>query len=1038
MSTGRRGPVQASLGRIALVCLLLLGVLVGTGSLLQAQERFGGITGVVKDESGGTLPGASVLITNVSSGRAVTIITDTSGSYRANDLEPGRYSIRFELSGFARTEVPDVNVLLGRTLTIDATMRFGKVTESVQVTSERVPLVDVKTTTVATNVTAEEFDRLPKARSFQAIALAAPSVNAGDVEGGFQVNGASGAENAFTIDGVVTNSLINGASRQNTVFEYLQEVQVKTTGISAEYGGALGGVISAVSKSGGNTTHGEVHYYFEGSKISAPPVQRLVLSPIDDVSVAYVQDEKQPASSNEFGGSIGGPLVKDRLFFFGSLSPRFNRRTNTYKFSNGTEQGDIKRKQTVLQTFGKVSYATNRFTAYGSVLYTPTTSTGSLPGYNGMSPNYISSSQAGNAANIKRGFEISQTSTQGNVDIVLTSSSFANMRGGYFYDNYKDTGIPETTSYTYQTTAIGLPFSIPAALQGPIGTQNTPRAQIGKFDTTKRAFFNADYNHNFKAGGWHTLKGGVGYQRTINDVDNSYPGGFVYIYWDRSFLSSATGATDRGQYGYYEVDKRGTIGKAGANIISLYAQDRWDVTSRLSIDLGLRTENEVVPSFRPDLKKEAIKFGFQDKLAPRLGVSVDARGDGKVKIYGSWGRYYDWTKYELSRGAFGGDNWLIYYRALDTTDLGSINLSNMPGRDLWNPSVPNSARDRRVPNFDTVDPALKPMSQDSTSAGVEMQLGSSSVLTVHYVHNQLIRTIEDLGALVNGDEVYYYANPGEGAALETPTSGLTKPFATPKPIRKYDAIELSMTRRFSKNWFASGSYVYSRLYGNYPGIAASDEITTPTTGVSSLTAQQAAGSIARPGGNVNRSWDIDEVLWDSHGNLDVVGNLATDRPHVVKLYGAYSFPFGSQIGAFFYGGSGTPISTYVNTLNQTQVFVNGRGDMGRTPILTRTDLLLSHEFAMAGSRKLRVDFQVLNVFNQKTSRHIFNNLNRGAGTARASAAINLANTDLAKGYDYNALIRASSEGAGAYDPRFEKDDLFEPGAAGQLTIKFIF
>ena len=99
--------------------------------------------------------------------------------------------------------------------------------------------------------------------------MTAPSVNQGEVEGGIQVNGASGAENAFTVDGVVTNRLVNGQSRQNAVFEYLQEVQVKTSGISAEYGGALGGVVSAVTKSGGNTFRGEGHYYYEGSALSA-------------------------------------------------------------------------------------------------------------------------------------------------------------------------------------------------------------------------------------------------------------------------------------------------------------------------------------------------------------------------------------------------------------------------------------------------------------------------------------------------------------------------------------------------------------------------------------------------------------------------------------------------------------------------------------------------------------------------------------------------------------------------------------------------
>src|SRR4030095_244489 len=105
---------------------------------------------------------------------------------------------------------------------------------------ESTQVLDLTTTTLATNVTAEEFDIMPKGRSFQSLALTAPGVNTGEIESGFEVQGASSAENVFTIDGVSTNSLIYGSSRQNTVFEYLQEAQVKTGGIEPEQGGALG------------------------------------------------------------------------------------------------------------------------------------------------------------------------------------------------------------------------------------------------------------------------------------------------------------------------------------------------------------------------------------------------------------------------------------------------------------------------------------------------------------------------------------------------------------------------------------------------------------------------------------------------------------------------------------------------------------------------------------------------------------------------------------------------------------------------------
>src|SRR5918993_638734 len=966
---------------------------------VSAQERFGGLTGTVTDTSGAVLPGTTVTITNKVSGAVKSVVTSGDGLYTVQDLDPGRYSVTIELSGFAKSEIPDVAVSLGKTIKVDAQLKVGDLTEVVQV-SGAPQEIDVRSTLVAHNVREEEIDRMPKGRSFQSIALTAPSVNSGEIEGGFQVNGASGAENAFTVDGVVTNSLVDGRSRQNTVFEYLQEVQVKTAGIGAEYGGALGGVISAVTKSGGNTFRGEGHYYYEGSPLAAGPVKRLVLDPIDDVTVSYVQDNEQPDHRNEIGGSIGGPILRDKLFFFASYSPRFANRTNTYLFNNGTETGEIQRKQTFTQAFGKVTYRSGRVTSSGSVLFTPTTSEGTLPAYNGAARDVITSSFEANSVNLDRGFEQQQVNTTGNVDVALTSSSFFSVRGGYFHDNYEDTGIPNTTNYIYQTSSVGV-AGIPASVQGPIGTQNTPRALIVLNDTTKRGFVNADYNHAFSAAGSHNLKGGFGWQKTINDANQEYPGGYVNIFWDRSFTFGGS-TPARGTYGYYEVNNRGVQGEAGADIYSLYVQDQWTIGNRLTLNLGLRTESETVPSFQQGVP--AMEFGFGDKMAPRLGASYDVRGDGRFKIYGSWGRYYDWTKYELSRGSYGGDTWQIYYRGLETTDVGTLNLSNMPGSDIW--VTPGSFRDRRVPNFDSTDPDIQPMRQDSTSIGTEYQLGSNMTLGLHYVHNNLSQTIEDIGAVdASGDETYIIGNPGRGlATLQFPSGATPEGYLVPQPKRQYDALEFTLNKRYANNYFWSASYVYSRLYGNYSGLAATEEVNTPTTGVTSATAQQQAGSIARPGGNANRAWDIDEIFWDSQGNLDVLGRLPTDRPHVVKLYGSYMMPFGTQVGAFFYAGSGTPLTTYVVSGNQTNLFVNGRGDMGRTPVLSRTDLLLSQELNVgANNKRLRFELNVLNVFNQKATRHQFNTLNRGAGSPRASSAIDLSGVNLAEGYDYNSL-----------------------------------
>ena len=401
-----RGLIQgAEVMRLRNVIGFVVLVLLASFNPALAQERFGGIAGVVSDASPAPVPGATVTVLNETTGATRTAVSGADGSYRIPDLEPGRYTVSVELSGFQKVQADNVLILLGRTLEFPATLRVGAVSETVNVTGEAARQIDLTSVTVQHNITEEEIERLPKTRSFQGLALASPGVNQGVIEGGIQVNGASGAENSFTVDGVVTNSLVNGASRQDTVFEYLQEVQVKTGGVDAEYGGALGGVISAVTKSGGNTYRGEAHYFLGGSPLSAGPVNRLVLNPSNETTVAYIQDDKQKNVRNEVGGSIGGPILRDRLFFFGSYSPGFTNRTNDYMFSSGTEPGSIDSEATVQQLFGKLTYSNNKIHANGSMLFTPTSLTGVLAAYDGNGSQFLSSSAAANASRATRGWE---------------------------------------------------------------------------------------------------------------------------------------------------------------------------------------------------------------------------------------------------------------------------------------------------------------------------------------------------------------------------------------------------------------------------------------------------------------------------------------------------------------------------------------------------------------------------------------------------------------------------------------------------------
>ena len=243
-------------------------------------------------------------------------------------------------------------------------------------------------------MTAEEIDRLPKSRSFQSIAMTAPSVNSGEVEGGFQVAGASGAENAFTVDGIVTNSLINGQSRQNTVFEYLQELRSRTSGIADA---AHWGVSQRRNQERRQRLRGESHYYFEGSA-GGQSRQAAGLDPVGD-KTAFAQDAESPKHqrirrirrrSNRPRPSLLRPTRRETS---GRRTPTTSTMTPT------TSSGHLGQ-----QAFGKLTHAMRRGSASWSTLWTPSTAKGTLGVLTGGNTEFVAwvpgrrSRSKGNAA----------------------------------------------------------------------------------------------------------------------------------------------------------------------------------------------------------------------------------------------------------------------------------------------------------------------------------------------------------------------------------------------------------------------------------------------------------------------------------------------------------------------------------------------------------------------------------------------------------------------------------------------------------------
>src|SRR5688572_7179547 len=284
-----------------------------------AQEQSGAIEGVVRDASGAVLPGVTVEA-KAATGVVLTTVSDETGTYRFPSVPPGDYVVTATLDNFAPGKVDAVRVGLGRKKIVDFSLSPKGVTESVQVTAES-PLVDVRQSARQTNIRAEQVELLPKGRDFTTLVTQAPGANQENKLGGLSIDGASAGENRYIIDGIETTNIRSGVSGKAVIADFIEEVQVKSSGYTAEFGGATGGVINVITKSGTNDWHGNVLFNVEGSSLSGDsrPTLRQNLSNSD--LAEYISYPKDDSTRIEPGFALGGPIMRNRAWFFGAYQP---------------------------------------------------------------------------------------------------------------------------------------------------------------------------------------------------------------------------------------------------------------------------------------------------------------------------------------------------------------------------------------------------------------------------------------------------------------------------------------------------------------------------------------------------------------------------------------------------------------------------------------------------------------------------------------------------------------------------------------------
>jgi len=983
------------------------------------QRTTGNIEGTITDPAGAVVPNATVTAksTGSTAGYNQTATTDENGFFQFPQVPVGTYTVTVTGTGFKTSRV-ETTVVIDKSANVSTQLEVGGVGEVVDVTADSSVTIDPTDTKIDTNITKQIIEDLPAGTQFASLLKIAPNVRPEALSGGFQIDGASGAENVFILDGQEVTNFRTGQlnSNFNVPFELVQEVQIKSTGYEAEYGGATGGVINVVTGGGNDQFRGNFGVSFRPTKLLGNPRPFLNRFATTANSFEFFNPAKDGGVDFFPVGSLSGPIIKERLWLSATYAPQiFNTIRTVDYFTTGSNPNGRAVSETIrYETKVKQEQAFVRLDAqpfsklrmFGTFLYNPTIQEGVIPGtalLGGGSINTEGLTGAPQRANFggsigtlrgadflsQQGGRQNANAINGQVTYNPTNYLVLNFRGGRTFLNEKlnSYGLPLVARYICSTANAG----IPAGAGCTSGFQSIANNFQIAYDVSTRTTFDADASLvGINLGGRHNFKFGYQLNRLFNTVDQGYTNlGIVTLFYGLPINAigspiTPTGSTAANPSGFCaagqttgcnlgsgRLQRFGTVGEASSQNQALFAQDSYTINNRLTVNLGVRIEKEVVPNFGDTANTQAIEFGWFDKVSPRIGVAFDLTGDGKTKLFANYGWFYDRFKYELPRGSFGGDFFRRdFFEILPSRGVAfnGFTLQNILGStpDILGGNCPivggtgfsRCQFDFRVATniegadiFETgaIDPDIKAARQSEYTIGLERSLGSNFVLAGRYTHKQIDRAIEDVGVFnAQGSEAYIIGNPGLGLVCEISSSAN---LPCPKAERDYDAFEVRVDKRASK-YFFNASYTFSRLFGNYSGLASSDE-----------------GGRASP--NVNRFFDLPPLGFTADGDPDN-GRLATDRPHVFKAYGGYTFDWRDDsvnrttVSAFTTFQSGTPLTTIYDLYGLGTTILNGRGDLGRTDKFKETDMSVNHRYKFGRDNRLTLEafVDIRNLFNQ--------------------------------------------------------------------------
>jgi hypothetical protein len=891
--------------------LALAGILVSAAALpLYAQSDTGSIDGRIFDQQKAGMPGVTVTAKNTATGLTRTTVSGTTGSYHFGSLPAGTYDVTAEIQGFATQVRKAVIVQVSSPSTMDITMSVGNLSETVVVTGET-PLVQTTKSDVGQVITTNMVENMPlNGRKFQDLSLLVPGTRSANYYdptktevGGISYGGLSGRSVNISVDGGDNNDGVVRGLLQQFSADAIQEYKVTTQRYSAEFGRSTGGLVNVITKSGTNKVGGTGFLFARNDNLNAKTYFEKGHAATDQ-AVASEEVEKQPFSQQQVGGTIGGPIARDKAFYF--FSYEFNRRNDFAIINTGgvlpAEEGPKPKPFRNHLVTAKTDFQINP----DNRLLVRYALEDQDRKHDFIGGNTLASAGAHNT-NLIHSVIAKNSTVMGN----------SKLNEAVFLFQYFENNI--TAEDNSQPAILTPDFTFGANTNTPQQTIQR-RFQIRDDFSFRKTGWGGD--HDFKVGG---------------EIIRSHYGGFFTptLYGSFNFLNPLPG-NDLNAYLNAIADTfSGSAGDNAANdnwtYVATYFQDDWKPRSNVTVNAGLRWEMQAGPyqnNFDTPVLRTLKDLGYPTErkqdlkdFGPRIGFAWDTQGNGKTVVRGGYGIYYD----EIFQ------NITLYEKWNDVrTPLYFISLSPAPFTAAYYQANTEAIRESlKDPTFSgqimrLTAPDLKQPYSHQFNAGVSHALTPTLSFDVDYIH-----------ALGRREIHRWEINTSQNLNTRVSPAGV-----------------------FDSTWSrvsVEGNRGHSTVDGLYvTGKARLKKVELMTTYSLTKAMNIANDFLTRAGDPSNADWETD---W---------GPMANDVRHRVTLAGVFQLPAGVQLSSSFQANTAKPYNPLIGLGGaRSQVRPAGytRNSL-RGPGFATWDARLSKVFALGGSRSFEVLFEAFNITNR--------------------------------------------------------------------------